>query len=126
MKWTVPPALPGKPPMTLPAPQVCGSYFDVGFVPPLAAMQLAWPDSASRTWTLPNGESIQGPPPVRFGLRIRRQAEDAYAVTLLWDTTYRQWFSLRRRELLNSSLGTILAALGTPLEGVLDQPASAA
>src|SRR5688572_20194857 len=94
---------PGMPPMTLPSPQVTGCYFDVGFVPPLAAMQLAWPSAASQTWTLPNGELLQGPPPVRFGLLIRRQAEDAYAVTLLWDTTYRQWFSLRRRELLGSS-----------------------
>lgn len=114
--------------MTLPTPQVSACYFDVGFVPPLAATELLWPATAPReqTWTLPNGETLVGPPPRRFGVRVRRQAEDAYAVTLLWDTTYRQWFSLRRRELLESSLGAVLAALGTPLEYVLDQPASAA
>src|SRR5262245_34346190 len=93
-------------PMTLPAPQVAACYFDVGFVPPLAAMQLVWPQTIppQTGWLLPNGETLPGgPPPIRFGLRIRRQAEDAYAVTLLWDSTYRQWYSLRRRELLGSS-----------------------
>ena len=114
--------------MTLPSPQVAACYFDVGFVPPLAAMQLSWPADAPAQshWTLPNGESLTGPPPGRFGVRIRRQAEDAYAVTLLWDSTYRQWYSLRRRELQASSLGPVLAALGTPLDSLLDQPASAA
>jgi hypothetical protein len=108
--------------MTLAAPQIVASYFDIGFVPPLAAMQLAWPCRDTGLWTLPSGESLTGPPPARFGLCVRRQAEDAYAVTLVWDSTYRQWFSLRRRELINSSLREILAALGTPLEYVLDQP----
>jgi hypothetical protein len=108
--------------MTLPPPQVAACYLDIGFVPPLAAMQLAWPDFPSRTWTLPSGESLAGPPPARFGLRIHRQADDAYAVTLLWDSTYRQWFALRRDELLGSSLAAILGSLGSPLEHVLDQP----
>jgi len=108
--------------MTLPAPQVAACYFDIGFVPPLAAMQLTWPEFPPRTWTLPSGETLTGPLPARFGLRIHRQADDAYAVTLLWDSTYRQWFALRRQELLASSLGMILGSLGTPLEYVLDQP----
>ena len=114
--------------MILPPPQVVASSFDVGFVPPLAAVQLAWPADAPSQgqWTLPNGEQLTGPPPGRFGVRIRRQAEDAYAVTLLWDTTCRQWFSLRRRELLASSLVEILTALGTPLEQALDQPPASA
>jgi hypothetical protein len=109
---------------SLPAPRVVACYFDIGFVPPLAAMQLAWPavPAPERGWTLPSGETLTGPPPARFGLHVRRQADDAYAVTLLWDSTYRQWFSLRRRELLASSLGVVLAALGTPLEYLLDQP----
>jgi hypothetical protein len=107
----------------LPAPRVVACYFDIGFVPPLAAMQLAWagPVSGEPRWTLPSGEPVSGPP-TRFGLRVRRQAEDAYAVILLWDSTYRQWFSLRRRELLACSLGVVLASLGTPLEYLLDQP----
>jgi hypothetical protein len=109
----------------LPIPQVSACYFDIGFVPPLAAMQLNWPASELSPklgWKLPSGENLAGPPPSRFGLRIRRQADDAYAVTLLWDSTYRQWFSLRRHEIVASSLGSILAALGTPLEYLLDQP----
>ncbi len=107
----------------LPQPRVVTCYFDIGFVPPLAAMELAWPDPAvPGRWTLPSGENLNGPPPSRFGLHVRRQADDAYAVTLLWDSTYRQWFSLRRRELQTSSLGLVLAALGTPLEYLLDQP----
>jgi hypothetical protein len=105
-------------------PRIVACYFDIGFVPPLAAMQLAWPtgDAAAQCWTLPSGEAVSGPPPARFGLHVRRQADDAYAVTLLWDSHYRQWFSLRRRELQASSLGSVLAALGTPLEYLLDQP----
>src|SRR5687768_15232679 len=64
------PPPPGIAPMTLPAPQVVACYFDVGFVPPLASMQLAWPPGAEggrRRWTLPNGETLEGPPPARFG-----------------------------------------------------------
>jgi hypothetical protein len=106
----------------LPTPRIDACYFDIGFVPPLAAMQLAWPALAEHPWTLPSGETVNGPPPARFGLHVRRQAEDAYAVTLVWDSTYRQWFSLRRRELLASSLGIVLAALGTRIEHLLDQP----
>ena len=117
---------------SLPAPRVVACYFDIGFVPPLAAMQLVWPphglpanENGTRPeprWTLPSGEVLGGPPPARFGLHVRRQADDAYAVILLWDSTYRQWFSLRRSELQGSSLGLVLAALGTPLEYLLDQP----
>jgi hypothetical protein len=108
----------------LPAPHVVACYFDIGFVPPLAAMELRWPELPSNPpgWVLPSGEVLKGPLPSRFGLHVRRQADDAYAVTLVWGPTYRQWFSLRRRELLASSLGLVLAALGTPLEYLLDQP----
>ena len=58
-------------------------------------MQLHWPDGprGEFRWALPLGEEITGPAPTRFGLRVRRQDEDAYAVTLLWDSTYRQWFA---------------------------------
>lgn len=110
--------------MLLPPPQLVACYFDIGFVPPLAAMQLTWPDSSpdEQSWTLPSGERFTGPAPTRFGIRVRRQSEDAYAVTLLWDSNYRQWFSLRRGELIGSSLSAVLAALGTPLETFLDQP----
>lgn len=108
----------------LPSPHVLACYFDIGFVPPIAAMQLQWPEGprGEHRWALPLGEEITGPPPARFGLRVRRQDEDAYAVTLLWDSTYRQWFSLHRCELQATDLVSVLVALGTPLEYLLDQP----
>jgi hypothetical protein len=114
--------------MSLHSPHVVGCYFDIGFVPPLSAMQLTWPDGPgeARRWTLPLGERIDGPLPVRFGVRVRRQDADAYAVTLVWDSTYRQWFSLRRAELLASDLSVVLKALGTPLDYLLDQPVPSA
>ncbi|MGL4553334.1 MAG: hypothetical protein ACRC33_19380 [Gemmataceae bacterium] len=114
--------------MSLPSPHVTACYFDIGFVPPLAAMQLAWPDGprGERRWVLPLGETITGPVPARFGVRIRRQDANAYAVTLVWDSTYRQWYSLRRSELRASDLVTLLAALGTPLDYLLDQPVPSA
>jgi hypothetical protein len=88
-------------------------------------MQLHWPGEAGgivQKWTLPGGESIQGTPPKRFGLLVRRQAEDAYALSLVWDSTCRQWFSLRRHEIAGSSLAPLLAALETQLDYLLDQP----
>jgi hypothetical protein len=113
------------PSLLLPSPTVRCCYFDIGFVPPLAAMELDWPKEGNpgeQTWLLPSGEVVRSRLPERFGLRIRRQAEDAYAVTLLWGAVYRQWYSLRRQELLPSALGPVLAAMGTPLLYLLDQP----
>jgi hypothetical protein len=106
----------------LPQPQIVACYFDIGFTPPIAAMQLSWPDPAERAWSLPRGETIRGPLPRRFGLQVRRQAEDAYAVLLVWDSTYRQYFSLRRQEVEASSLDPLLTALGSRLADLLDQP----
>jgi hypothetical protein len=109
----------------LPQPELVGCYSDLGFTPPLAAMTLRWPADVAdawQTWALPCGEKLQGAPPRRFGLLIRRQAEDAYAVSLVWDSNCRQWFSLRRHEITASALGSILAALGTQLDYLLDQP----
>lgn len=110
--------------VTLPAPTVVGCYFDIGFIPPLAAMRLRWEGGPgeNRDWDFPLGERIHEPLPDRFGLLVRRQAEDSYAVTLLWGATYRQWFSLRRREVEATSLGLLLDALGTSLKYLLDQP----
>jgi hypothetical protein len=109
----------------LPQPEVVGCYFDIGFVPPIAAMVLRWPGPAgldARAWTLPGGEALHGPLPRRFGVRIRRQDQDAYNVTVVWDSTYRQWFSLRRREVQASALEPVLAAMGTRLDYLLEQP----
>src|SRR5262249_16717703 len=115
----------------LPPPQIVGCYFDIGFVPPLAAMQLAWPAEAAgeRDWRLPGGEVVHDRLPDRFGLRVRRQDEDAYALTLLWGSVYRQGFSLRRPEgpgrapeVRGRGLGDLRAAMGTRVEYLLDQP----
>ena len=111
--------------MTPPAPEVVGCYFDIGFIPPIAAMMLRWPEQEASTlhnWTLPDGEVLQSPLPRRFGVRLRRQADDAYNLALVWDSTYRQWFSLRRQEVQSSAIAPILAALGTGLGHLLDQP----
>jgi hypothetical protein len=108
-------------------PRILGCFFDIGFMPPIAVMLLQWEDPCSldvHHWTLPNGEHITGAWPRRFGIRIRRQAEDAYHFMLVWDSTYRQWFSLRRKEILGSAIETILAALGSQLNDLLDQPFS--
>ena len=109
----------------LPRPELLGCYSDLGFTPPLAAMQLNWPGAsaeATQTWLLPRGEVVHGPPPRRLGLLVRRQAEDAYAISLVWDSTCRQWFSLRRHEIAASSLAPVLAALHTQIDYLLDQP----
>jgi hypothetical protein len=109
----------------LPQPELIGCYSDQGFTPPLAAMELRWPAPLGevwQTWALPRGELLQGTLPKRFGLLIRRQADDAYAVSLVWDSTCKQWFSLRRQEIVASALEPVLAALGTQLSYLLDQP----
>src|SRR5262249_53365545 len=50
----------GEPAVTpLPQPEVVGCYFDIGFVPPIAAMVLRWPGAGgedARPWALPGGE----------------------------------------------------------------------
>lgn len=112
--------------MTLPQPEVVGCYFDIGFMPPIAAMLLRWAEESAEDWSLPAGEAVHGPLPRRFGVRVRRQDEDAYNLTLVWDSTYRQWFSLRRHEIVGTAVEPILAALGTPLAYLLDQPVGAA
>jgi hypothetical protein len=43
----------------------------------------------------------------------------------VWDSTYRQWFSLRRQEIQGSAIEPVLAALGTGLAYLLDQPVGA-
>ncbi len=114
---------------SLPRPELLGCYSDLGFTPPLAAMQLRWPGEVGmqmQSWMLPGGEAVQGPPPKRFGVLVRRQAEDAYALSLVWDSHCRQWFSLRRHEIAGSSLAPVLAALETQLDYLLDQPVGSA
>jgi hypothetical protein len=111
---------------TLPAPEMVRCYFDTSFEPRLPAMCLRWEeDDANRDeyiWELPEGVRFNGPPPRQFGIRVQRQALDSYAVHLLWDRTCLNWLDLTRAQLLNCDLDALLAALGTDLWYLLDQP----
>ena len=109
---------------TLPPPEVLRCYFDDGFAPRLPAMCLRWTSpQPDRLWELPEGVALVGPPPQHFGVSIRRDGDDAYAVRLLWDRTCMTWRALSRVQLLTSALVPLLAALGTDLWYLLDQPA---
>ncbi len=110
---------------TLPPPQVVRCYFDDGFTPRLPAMCLRWDREllgGERLWELPEGVTLAGPPPERFGVSIRRRGEDSYSVRLLWDRTCLTWDDLPRVQLLTSALAPLLGALGTDLWYLLDQP----
>jgi hypothetical protein len=114
---------------TLPPPQVLRCYFDDSFVPRLPAMSLRWDSAAlggERLWELPEGVTLLGPPPERFGVSIRRRGEDSYSVRLLWDRTCLTWGDLPRVQLLTSALAPLLGAMGTDLWYLLDQPAASA
>jgi hypothetical protein len=110
---------------TLPSPEVVRCYFDDSFAPRLPAMCLRWDAElrgGDRQWELPEGVTIVGPPPERFGISIRRCGEDSFSVRLLWDHTCLTWQDLPRAALLTSALETLLGALGTDLWYLLDQP----
>jgi hypothetical protein len=114
---------------SLPEPEVVRSFFDDSFHPRLPAMCLRWYDdsgpASERLWELPDGVCLAGPPPERFGVSIQRRAADTYSVRLLWNHTGLNWPSLTRAELLTSALAPLLAALGTDLWHLIDQPISA-
>jgi hypothetical protein len=111
---------------TLQPPEVVRCYFDDGFAPRLPAMCLRWDAGGAmggdRLWDLPEGVTLVGPPPERFGVSIRRCGEDSYSVRLLWDRTYLTWGDLPRAQLLTSALAPLLGAMGTDLWYLLDQP----
>ena len=113
---------------TLQSPEVVRCYFDDGFAPRLPAMCLRWDAEAQgreRLWELPEGVTLVGPPPERFGVSIRRRGEDSYSVRLLWDRTYLTWGDLPRAQILTSALAPLLGAMGTDLWYLLDQPVTA-
>lgn len=112
---------------SLPTPEVVRSYFDDGFTPALPAMSLRWQgiEKLERLWDLPEGVSVFGPPPQRFGISVRRRAANTYAVRVLWDTTCLSWTALTRTEILSCSLAALLNALGTDPWCVLEQPVRA-
>src|SRR5438105_1571026 len=107
---------------TLPAPEVVRSYFDDAFDPHLPAVSLSWRGGPpERVWELPEGVSLVGPAPRRFGFRARPRRDGSYEVRLLWDRTCFSWPSLSRVQLLGSSLAPLLAALGNDLWCLLDR-----
>src|SRR5262249_14930359 len=103
----------------LEAPDVLRSYLDEEFDPHVPALRLRWKPAASdpgeRIWELPEGVSILGPPPERFGIHVERWADDGYCVRLLWNRTLLSWSALSRVQLLTSSLAPLLRALGKDL-----------
>jgi hypothetical protein len=111
---------------TLPEPEVVHCYFDEGFHPRVPAMCLRWqPEEFGQTkrlWELPEGISLAGPAPQRFGVSIQRQSADGYTVQLLWDRTRLCWPNLNRAQLLTSCLTPLLGAMGTDMWYLLDQP----
>jgi hypothetical protein len=108
-------------------PQVVRCYFDDAFDSLVPAMCLRWDETEAREdiWELPAGLRLVGPAPERFGVRVHRHSADGYAVRLLWDRTCLLWPTVTRRELMTSSLVPLLAAIGTDLWYLLDQPIEA-
>jgi hypothetical protein len=110
----------------LPAPEVLRCYFDEDFEPHLPAMRLRWGSTekpaSDQLWRMPEGVSLHCPPPGCFGISIERLASDAYSVRLLWDRTCLIWLSLSQGQMMESDLSSLLAALGTSLWDLLDQP----
>jgi hypothetical protein len=108
--------------LSLPEPVVIGCDFDTAFRPPLAVMKVAWPGAVARAWSLPGQLRLAGPPPARFGVRVQRLGPERYALYLSWDDHAHLWGDLERGQVLLSSLSDLLAALGTDLAYLLDQP----
>jgi hypothetical protein len=107
----------------MPEPDIVSCFLDDSFLPSLAAMRLDWGDAvAAHAWHFPEGLTINSPPPTQFGIEVRRHDCDAYTVRLLWDQTRVGWGSLTRLQLVYSSLPAVLAALGTDLQYLLNQP----
>jgi hypothetical protein len=110
----------------LPEPGVVSCFFDDHFHPRLPAMCLDWSDEALRcriqSWHLPEDLSLTSAVPSRFGVDLRRYGPDEYAVRLLWNDSRFQWDSLTRAQLLQTSLPQLLAAMGTDLQYLLQQP----
>src|SRR5437868_14680626 len=110
---------------TLSAPEVLECYFDRSFDLHLPSMSLRWGRSRAaneRLWYLPEGICLSGSPPERFGLHVERRDADAYSVRLLCNQTSLSWSSLTRAQLMTSALAPLLAAMGTDLWYLLDQP----
>jgi hypothetical protein len=114
---------PMNPPARLPEPEVLSCFF-TRHAPPMPAMRLRWHGGpvAPRGWPLPDGSILLAGLPAFFGVVVHRTALDGYAVRMLWDDATFVWDRLTRRALLDSCLNDVLAALGTDLSFLLDQP----
>jgi hypothetical protein len=115
-------------PPPLPPVEVVRKSVEESFDPQTPVLTLRWADhgpAAERLWELPEGLSLLGTPPRRFGLRLRRFGGDAYDVRIVWERTHLSWPALSRMELLGSSLAPLLAALGLDLWAMLEQPVAA-
>jgi hypothetical protein len=113
----------------LPPAQIVRKFFDEAFDRQAPVWALRWdeaPGEADRLWELPEGLCVVGPPPRRFGIHLKRHGADGYAVRLQWDRSLLSWPALTRVELLGSCLAALLAAVGSDLWAMLDQPLPAA
>jgi hypothetical protein len=110
----------------LPKPEIVRRYVDEVFHRSAAVLSLRWPGGAAlgeRLWELPDGVNIVGAPPQRFGVHLQRGGGDVFSLRVLWNGTCLSWASLSRMQLLSSALAPLLAALGTDLWCLLEQPA---
>jgi hypothetical protein len=108
----------------LPTPEIIRCFHDARSR--LPAMELRWPAATEQAWRLPDGTIHVGPAPTAFGITIHRLGVDAYLVRCLWNDRDYCWSNLTGRQLHDTSLDSILAALGTSLDYLLDQPLLAA
>lgn len=112
--------------MNLPKPEIVRCFFDGGTESPLSAMELRWDDDApavvENVWHLPDGVVVKGSAPKRFGVTIRRTSRNGYAVRVLWNNLSLAWRDLTARQVLASSLCSILRSLDTEVADLLDQP----
>ena len=90
------------------------------------AMELQWdpdaPGVMERTWHLPDGVVLHGPAPAQFGIKIQSGNNNQYRVRVVWNRLTLDWNSLTRVQIMASSLKPLLAALGTDLWALLEQP----
>ena len=110
---------------SLPPAQVVRKIIDEAFDIHSPVLILEWSEGGSNTerlWELPDGFSIMGAAPRRFGLLVRRTTSDAYSVQLLWDRTQLVWRDVSRLDLLGTCLAPLLAAMGLDLWSLLEQP----
>ena len=107
-------------------PRIVRCLFDHSLEPHLVALELDWQGTpwaaGQRTWTLPGGWQYVGGPPRRFAIDVVRLAANSYRVRLVWNQVQVQWSQLERHQILHTSLSEVLAALGTDLAYLLDQP----